>query len=214
MPPGQFIPVAEECRLITRIDQWVLREACRQNRAWQDAGARAVPVSVNLSALQFARAAVVSDVAGALAESGLDPRYLVIEVTEGALMESRDLVTSNLQRLKEMGVRLSLDDFGTGYSSLSYLKRLPLDELKIDQAFARDVADDASSAAIVSTIIGIGKTLGLRLVAEGIETPAQADCLRRNGCGVLQGYLFGRPQPAAEAAVLLGLRGKPSPAGA
>ncbi len=164
-------------------------------------------MAVNLSGHQFARTSFVDDVAKILAETGLDPAFLMLEVTEGVLMADRDIVTSNLDRLKEMGVRLSLDDFGTGYSSLSYLKRLPLDELKIDQAFARDVVDDANSAAIVATIIGIGKTLGLRLVAEGIETEGQAACLQSQGCRVLQGYLFGRPQPANAVAVLLGVGG-------
>ncbi len=203
LPPGQFIAVAEECRQIVRVDAWVLRNACRQNRLWQDAGLRPLPVSVNLSGHHFTRATLVDEVSEALAESGLDPAWLTLEVTESVLMADHALVSGNLQRLREMGVRLSLDDFGTGYSSLSYLKRLPFDELKIDQSFTRDIVADADSAAIVSAIVAVGRTLGLKLVAEGVETEGQAQCLRRAGCEVLQGFLHGRPQPAAAIEAML-----------
>ncbi len=203
LPPGQFIALAEECRQIVRVDAWVLRNACRQNRLWQDAGLRPLPVSVNLSGHHFTRATLVDEVSEALAESGLDPAWLTLEVTESVLMADHALVSGNLQRLREMGVRLSLDDFGTGYSSLSYLKRLPFDELKIDQSFTRDIVADADSAAIVSAIVAVGRTLGLKLVAEGVETEGQAQCLRRAGCEVLQGFLHGRPQPAAAIEAML-----------
>ncbi|MBK6981139.1 MAG: EAL domain-containing protein [Betaproteobacteria bacterium] len=213
--PGQFIPVAEECRQILRIDEWVLGAACRQNRAWQDAGGEAVPVSVNLSGHQFARPGLVEVVARTLEASRLDPVHLTLEVTEGVLMADHEVVSANLRRLKAMGVRLSLDDFGTGYSSLSYLKRLPLDEIKIDQSFTRDIVGGADSAAIVAAIVAIGRTLNLELVAEGVETEAQRSCLIGQGCEVMQGYLFGRPQPVEAVAGLLGARvaaGAPDPA--
>ena len=202
--PAQFVPFAEECRQIVQIEEWVLRTACLQNKAWQDAGAPAVPVSVNISVHHFGLAGLADKVGMALAESGLAPGYLTLEITEGVLMADGEVVSDNLRRLKQMGVRLSLDDFGTGYSSLSYLKRLPLDELKIDQSFAFDVVGNADSAAIVSAIIAIGRTLNLELVAEGIETEDQSACLKLQGCNVMQGYLFSHPQPPELVAEMRG----------
>jgi predicted signal transduction protein with EAL and GGDEF domain len=202
--PAQFVPFAEECRQIVQIEDWVLRTACRQNKAWQDAGAPAVPVSVNISVHHFGLAGLADKVGMALAESGLAPGYLTLEITEGVLMADGEVVSDNLRRLKQMGVRLSLDDFGTGYSSLSYLKRLPLDELKIDQSFAFDIVGNADSAAIVSAIIAIGRTLNLELVAEGIETEDQSTCLKLQGCNVMQGYLFSHPQPPELVAEMRG----------
>ncbi|MDH5265035.1 MAG: EAL domain-containing protein, partial [Betaproteobacteria bacterium] len=201
--PEQFVPFAEECRQIVPIEEWVLRTACRQNRAWQDAGAQAVPVSVNLSGHHFGMTSLVDTVGSALADSGLPPECLTLEITEGVLMADREIVSANLRRLREMGVRLSLDDFGTGYSSLSYLKRLPLNELKIDQSFAQDIVGNVDSAAIVAAIIAIGRTLNLDLIAEGVETEDQSSCLQLQGCSVMQGFLFGRPQPAEAIAALL-----------
>jgi len=211
--PGQFIAVAEECRLILGIDEWVLRTACRQSKAWQMSRSSAVPVSVNLSGHHFVLPSLVETVARALAESGLDPACLTLEVTEGVLMADNEVVNSNLRRLKDIGVRLSLDDFGTGYSSLSYLKRLPLDELKIDQSFVRDLVTDSDGAAIVSAIIAIARTLGLSLIAEGVESEGQSACLKLQGCNVMQGYLFCRPQPVETISALLGAERAEAPFG-
>jgi len=201
--PAEFVHFAEEIRQIVQIEEWVLRTACLQNKAWQDAGARAVPVSVNISGHHFGLESLVDKVAAALAGSGLAPECLKLEITESVLMSDRDIVSANLRRLKQMGVRLSLDDFGTGYSSLSYLKRLPLSELKIDRSFASDIVGNPDSAAIVSAIIAIGRTLNLGLIAEGVETEDQSACLKGQGCDVMQGYLFGRPQPPEAIEALL-----------
>ena len=208
MPPSRFIPLAEECGLIIPIGDWVLREACRQARRWQDAGLPPVPVGVNLSALQFRRSDIVAGVAAALAESGLDGRWLELELTESLLMESGPEVIVTLGKLKALGVRLSIDDFGTGYSSLAYLKRFPVDRLKIDQSFVRDLAQDPDDAVIIRAIIQLGRNLRLEVIAEGTETIEQMDFLRREGCTAAQGYLFSRPVPA-EAIPSLLQRGLP-----
>lgn len=201
--PAQFVAVAEECRQIVPIEEWVLRTACRQNKAWQSAGARAVPVSVNLSGQHFGIESLAEKVGAALDESGLAPEHLKLEITESVLAAGRENVTANLHRLRQLGVRLSLDDFGTGHSSLGCLKRLPLSELKIDRSFAGDIVGNADSAAIVSAIVAIGRSLDLELVAEGVENEDQHDCLRMRGCDVMQGFLFGPPLPAEAIATLL-----------
>ena len=203
VPPSRFIPLAEECGLIIPIGDWVLREACRQARQWQDAGLAPVPVGVNLSALQFRRSDIVAGVAAALDESGLDGRWLELELTESLLMESGPDVILTLGRLKALGVRLSIDDFGTGYSSLAYLKRFPVDRLKIDQSFVRDLAQNPDDAVIIRTIIQLGHNLRLEVIAEGTETLEQMDFLRREGCTAAQGYLFSRPVPADAIPALL-----------
>ncbi|MDD3325881.1 MAG: EAL domain-containing protein [Zoogloea sp.] len=203
VPPSRFIPLAEECGLIIPIGDWVLREACRQARRWQDAGLAPVPVGVNLSALQFRRSDIVAGVAAALAESGLDGRWLELELTESLLMESGPEVIVTLGKLKALGVRLSIDDFGTGYSSLAYLKRFPVDRLKIDQSFVRDLADDPDDAVIIRAIIQLGHNLRLEVIAEGTETVEQMDFLRREGCTAAQGYLFSRPVPPEAIPALL-----------
>ena len=203
VPPSRFIPLAEECGLIIPIGDWVLREACRQARRWQDAGLAPVPVGVNLSALQFRRSDIVAGVAAALAESGLDGRWLELELTESLLMESGPEVIVTLGKLKALGVRLSIDDFGTGYSSLAYLKRFPVDRLKIDQSFVRDLAQDPDDAVIIRAIIQLGRNLRLEVIAEGTETVEQMDFLRREGCTAAQGYLFSRPVPAEAIPALL-----------
>ena len=203
VPPPRFIPLAEECGLIIPIGDWVLREACRQARRWQDAGLPPVPVGVNLSALQFRRSDIVAGVAAALAESGLDGRWLELELTESLLMESGPEVIVTLGKLKALGVRLSIDDFGTGYSSLAYLKRFPVDRLKIDQSFVRDLAQDPDDAVIIRAIIQLGRNLRLEVIAEGTETIEQMDFLRREGCTAAQGYLFSRPVPAEAIPALL-----------
>lgn len=201
--PARFIPLAEECGLIVPIGKWVLQTACRQARSWQDQGFPAVPVAVNLSALQFRRADIVATVATALADSGLAGTWLELELTESLLMQSGPDVEATLGHLKALGVRLSIDDFGTGYSSLAYLKRFPVDRLKIDQSFVRDIAEDPDDAAIVRAIIQLGRSLRLEVIAEGTETPEQMDFLRDERCTAAQGYLFSPPLPAEAVTELL-----------
>ncbi len=165
-----FIPIAEECGFIVPIGQWVLREACRQARAWQDAGLPPMRIAINISAVELRAKDFVAGVRAILTETGLEPRYLELELTETFLMQDSTSTAAVLQDLKELGVQLALDDFGTGYSSLSHLKRFPIDTLKIDQSFVRDVATDADDASIVSAVISMGKSLHMRVVAEGVET--------------------------------------------
>lgn len=192
VPPGRFIPIAEESGLIVPIGRWVLRRACLDAKSWQDAGLPAVAVAVNISALQFRRDDIVHGVREILAETGLAPERLELELTESLLVHHQD-VQDTLAQLKALGVRLSIDDFGTGYSSLTYLKRFAVDRLKIDQSFVRDVADDPDDAAIVRAIIQMGRSLKLDVVAEGAEGRAQVDFLIREGCREAQGYYFCPP---------------------
>ena len=201
--PAQFIPVAEECGLIVPIGRWVMREACRQVKAWLAAGLCAVPVAVNVSAVEFRDKSFLPGVAQILEETGLAAHYLEVELTEGVIMHNAQASASALEALKAMGVKLAIDDFGTGYSSLSYLQRFPIDTLKIDQSFVRDVATDADAAAIVSAVIGMGQGLRLRVIAEGVETQPQADFLLARQCAEGQGYLFNHPLAAADFARLL-----------
>jgi diguanylate cyclase (GGDEF)-like protein/PAS domain S-box-containing protein len=201
--PAKFIPLAEDTGLIVAIGEWVLRTACLQARAWQDAGLPAITVAVNISARQFREKQLLPSVARILAETGLDPGQLELEVTESVIMHDAHNVVADLQAFKDMGIKLSVDDFGTGYSSLSYLKRFPVDRLKIDQSFVRDVTSDADDAGIAQAVITLGHTLNLRVIAEGVETPEQLAFLRRNQCDEMQGYLFGKPMPADEFARLL-----------
>ncbi|MDP8969355.1 MAG: EAL domain-containing protein [Actinomycetota bacterium] len=200
MPPAAFIPLAEEAGLIVPIGRWVLAEACRQARAWQDdLEDRPLSVAVNLSANQLQQTDVAGEVAGALAESALDPHHLVLEITESVLMQDGEDNVGRLRALKELGVRLALDDFGTGYSSLGYLKRFPLDVLKIDKIFVEAVAHGPDDVAFAHAIVSLCEILGMQTVAEGIEHPLQADRLRELGCELGQGYLFGRPLGAQDA---------------
>jgi diguanylate cyclase (GGDEF)-like protein/PAS domain S-box-containing protein len=201
--PVQFVPIAEECGLIVPIGRWVLREACRQVQAWLNAGLPAVPVAVNISALEFRHKDFLAGVALILKETGLAPRYLELELTESILMQDAEASASALQTLEAMGLRLAIDDFGTGYSSLSYLKRFPIDTLKIDQSFVRDIASDPDDGAIVSAVIGMGKNLKQRVIAEGVETQAQLDFLEARQCGEGQGFLFSHPLPAKDFEHLL-----------
>ena len=201
--PSGFVPIAEECGLIVPIGRWVLREACRQVRSWLDAGLHAVPVAVNISAQEFRQAGFVEGVAAILRETGLAPRYLELELTENILMHDIESSARVLAALKAMGVRLAIDDFGTGYSSLGYLKRFPIDTLKIDQSFVRDLATDADDATIVSAVIGMGRNLKQRVIAEGVETDAQLAFLRAQQCDQGQGFLFNHPLPAEDFARLL-----------
>ena len=193
--PNTFIPLAEETGLIASIGEWVIKEACRQTRAWQLEGLDSLSISVNVSGEQFRLQNLKKVVQSALNSAGLDPRYLVIEVTESTIMGDLERSLDLLNDLKSLGVSLSIDDFGTGYSSLSYLKRFPLDELKIDQSFINQVHDSKEDAAIVEAIIALAKALDLKIVAEGVETSAQFSFLRQRGCDEIQGFLFSKPLP-------------------
>ncbi|NEX61808.1 EAL domain-containing protein [Noviherbaspirillum galbum] len=194
--PTRFIPMAEELGLIVPIGDWVLRTACAQNKAWQDAGLDPICVSVNLSARQFRDEHLVDSVADALDSMGLDARHLELELTESMVMNGAELFISKLRALESMGVQLSIDDFGTGYSSLSYLKRFPLHHLKIDQSFVRDIANDLDDATITSSVISLGHSLNLKVIAEGVETAEQVEFLRRHKCDEMQGNFFSKPLPA------------------
>jgi EAL domain-containing protein (putative c-di-GMP-specific phosphodiesterase class I) len=193
VPPGRFIPIAEDCGLIVQIGDWVIGEACRQAMAWQTAGLPKFVVAVNLSALQFKRGNLEKTLGDALEQSGLDPKFLELELTESILIQDIQSVLPTVERLKGLGLRLSIDDFGTGYSSLSYLKRLKVDKLKIDQSFVRDLATDPEDAAIVRTIIQMAKSLNLKTIAEGVEDEETLSFLKLNDCDEAQGYLIGRP---------------------
>jgi diguanylate cyclase (GGDEF)-like protein len=201
--PAQFIPLAEETGLIIPIGEWVLRTACRQAQAWRERGAGDLRLAVNLSARQFDQPDLVKSIAQILEETAFPPNNLELEITESMMMRNTEETIRTLRALKRFGVRFAMDDFGTGYSSLSYLKRLSLDVLKIDQSFVRDVERDSEASAIVTAIIALAESLNLRTVAEGVETAAQLDFLRRRKCSVAQGYYFARPQAAAEIERLL-----------
>jgi len=203
IPPGKFIPVAEESSLIVQIGKWVLREACRQNQAWQDDGLRYVPIAVNISARQLHDKDLIETVRTTLESTRLRAEYLEIELTESAVMSNTDEAVNTMAALRGMDVRISLDDFGTGYSSLSYLKRLPVTGLKIDQSFVQDVATDPDDAAIVRAIVAVAQELMLDVTAEGVETVEQLEFLKAHGCGEAQGYYFARPAPASEIRALL-----------
>jgi len=205
VPPSQFVRIAEDCGLIVPIGRWALREACRQARAWQDAALPFKRVSVNLSAVEFRHWDFVEGVRLALSESGLDGRYLDLELTERVLMEHADSAASVLPKLKMMGVHLAVDDFGTGYSSLSYLRQFPIDILKIDQSFVHQISSDSGKSSVVSAIMAMGKNLQLRVIAEGIETQAQLTFLQSRHCAEGQGYLFSRPVAAERCAELLAM---------
>jgi diguanylate cyclase (GGDEF)-like protein len=203
--PGQFIPVAEESGLIVPIGRWVLREACRQARASEDAGLPPVCVAVNISAVELRVPDFVASVSAILQETGLRPEYLELELTETFLMQDEKSTATTLWALRDLGVRLALDDFGTGFSSLSYVKRFPISSLKIDQSFVRNVAstNDTDDAGIVSAVISMGKSLHMKVVAEGVETEAQFEYLKQQGCPEGQGYFFSRPVVPNEIAQLL-----------
>jgi diguanylate cyclase (GGDEF)-like protein/PAS domain S-box-containing protein len=210
--PDEFIPVAESSGLIVPIGEWVLRTACAQHRAWQDAGLQIAPVAVNISARQF-RPDFVDTVRRVLVDTRLDARHLELEITESLLMHNIEATTAALHRLSKLGVGLAVDDFGTGHSSLYYLKRFPVDKLKVERAFVRDIDADPDDAALVKAIIGLGHSLGLRVTAEGVETESQFAHLLGMGCDEAQGYYFGRPLPASECEILLRAandRGAPS----
>jgi len=193
--PDRFIPFAEEAGLIVPIGEWVLRTACRQNKVWQQAGLPPIPVAVNLSPRQLNQS-LPDFVAGVLAQSGLAASCLELEITENVVMKDAEKSVATLHALKRLGLQISVDDFGTGYSSLSYLRRFPVDALKIDKSFVRDIARDADSAAIVKAIISLGHILNLRVIAEGVEDEEQYAFLKENACDEVQGYYFGKPMEA------------------
>jgi EAL domain-containing protein (putative c-di-GMP-specific phosphodiesterase class I) len=191
--PAQFIPFAEETGLIVPIGEWVLRHACAQNKAWQDQGLPPVAIAVNMSARQCEQPDVEEVVSRALRDSGLEPRYLELEITESLSMANPEQSVPLMQRLKRIGVALSIDDFGTGFSNLSYLKRFPVDRLKIDLSFVREITSDPGSLAISEAIITMSHRLNLQVVAEGVETEGQLALLSERRCDSIQGYFFSPP---------------------
>jgi diguanylate cyclase (GGDEF)-like protein len=203
VPPGEFIPLAEECGLIESIGQWVIREACRQARAWQLEGLARTRVAVNLSAFQFRHGTLLQTIQQALRDFSLDPSYLEVEITESALMSDPEESVQILEQLSRMGVLVSVDDFGTGYSSMSYLRRFPIDKLKIDRTFINELTSRPDDASIVRAIVSLAHSLKLKVVAEGVETPEQLEFLQSLGCDQYQGYHFSPAVPAAEFAGLI-----------
>jgi diguanylate cyclase (GGDEF)-like protein len=203
VPPAQFIEIAEDCGLIVPVGRWVLREACRQARAWQVAGLPPLGMAINISSVELRVADFAAGVRAILAETGLEPPSLELELTETFLMQDSRSTADVLKVLKDIGVLLALDDFGTGYSSLSYLKRFPIDALKIDRSFVHNLTTAEDDAGIVTAVIGMGKSLHMRVVAEGVETREQREFLQEHGCSQGQGYYFGRPVPALELGRLL-----------
>ena len=203
VPPAEFIPIAEESGLIIPIGRWVLAEACHQARAWQEIGLVPIPISVNISAVELRAKTFVEEVRTALSDTGLEARYLELELTETFLMQDSTSTSAVLHNLKRLGLTLALDDFGTGYSSLSHLRRFPIDTLKIDRSFVHHVTSNADDACIVRALIGMGKSLHMRVVAEGVETPEQLAFLQDGDCPFGQGYYFGLPLTGAECTNIL-----------
>jgi len=203
--PAQFIPVAEDCGLILPIGKWVLREACKQARAWQNAGLALGTIAVNISAMEFRDDKFLEEVFAIINDTGLDPKFLELELTESVLMKRAEATESILKTLRARGVQVAVDDFGTGYSSLSYLRRLPIDALKIDQSFVRQLTTDPDETTIVTAVIGMGRSLKLRVVAEGVETQQQLAFLQEHECDEAQGYYFSRPVLPQQFAKLLEL---------
>jgi EAL domain-containing protein (putative c-di-GMP-specific phosphodiesterase class I) len=201
--PALFIPLAEETGYIISIGEWVLRTACEQCRRWQKMGFPSLYLAVNLSSRQFHQKDLPASIYQILQDTGLNPASLGLELTEGLVMQQAEASVNTLRELKAMDIRISIDDFGTGYSSLSYLKRFPIDILKIDQSFVRDIPKDEDDAAIASTIITMAHSLGLRVVAEGVETVEQLKFMREHGCDALQGYYLSKPLPPEQFADFL-----------
>jgi len=200
--PARFIPQAEEIGLIVPIGAWILRTACQQNKAWQDAGLPFIRIAVNVSARQFMEKDLINRVAEALSKSGLEARYLEVELTESVIMQDVQKAVATMEGLQAMGVQISIDDFGTGYSSLSALKHFPVARLKIDQSFIRDIPKDQDDKAIAMAVISLGHKLNLKVIAEGVETEQQLAFLRDNDCDEVQGYHFSKPVSADEIAAL------------
>lgn len=203
VPPNQFIPLAEDTGIILPIGEWVLREACKQHKFWKQTHGINLRMGVNLSSHQFKQATLSTTIASILKETGMDATFLDLELTESVAMQDVYKSLRTLKTLKQFGVQISIDDFGTGYSSLSYLKQFPIDRLKIDQSFVADIATDPNSAAIVLAIIAMSHSLGLDVIAEGVETQEQFKFLKMHGCNEVQGYLLGRPMPADDFSIFL-----------
>lgn len=212
IPATDFIPIAEDAELIIPIGEWVLRRVCEQAAQWRQRGGSGLRFWVNVSARQFAAPAFAAAVRSAIADSGADPASLVLELTETAIVRDLEQSTRVMSELRDAGVRLAIDDFGSGYSSLNYLRTFPVQAIKIDQSFVRDLSDSSRALAVMQSIVALGHTLGLEVVAEGVETQTQFDILRQAGCDMGQGYLFGSPMPASEAEALLRER-TPEPSG-
>jgi diguanylate cyclase (GGDEF)-like protein len=196
VPPGSFIPVAESSMLITKISDFVLKEACRQNKEWQDKGYPPITVSINLTAVDFYQTDVTESIKHALEESGLEAQYLDVELTESLALKDIEHAVQQMEEIKSLGVKLSMDDFGTGYSSLSYIQILPITLLKLDRSFVMYLEEDEISREIVSAVIRIAKSKKIETIAEGIETMGQVSILKESGCDLAQGYFFGKPMPA------------------
>ncbi|WP_255210812.1 putative bifunctional diguanylate cyclase/phosphodiesterase [Methylogaea oryzae] len=194
--PDEFIPIAEENGLILPIGEWVLRQVCRQIRAWLGDGLPPLTIAVNLSARQFRQEDLVERIRGIVEEFAVDPACIELEITESTAMEQADITVELFRALRAAGFCIAIDDFGTGYSSLSYLRRFPVDRLKIDRSFVLDIADDPNDAAIAHAVIKMAASLGLKVVAEGVETDAQRQFLQERGCDYLQGYWYGKPMDA------------------
>jgi EAL domain-containing protein (putative c-di-GMP-specific phosphodiesterase class I) len=201
--PAQFIPVAEDCGLIQPIGTWVLREACQQARVWLEAGLPLETMAVNISAVQLRDENFLDRIFAILRDTALDPRFLELELTESVLMKHAESTESILKTLRSRGVQIAVDDFGTGYSSLSYLRKFPIDALKIDQSFVRQITTAPAETTIVTAMISMGRSLKLRVVAEGVETQAEMAFLQAHQCDEAQGYYFSRPVPAHQFAGLL-----------
>jgi len=201
--PNQFVPQLEELGLMSEVGNWVLRTACLQNAAWQKAGLPPIRMMVNLSSTQFYRSNIASSVAWALSESGLDPKWLELELTESLMLDDSETTIKIMRTLKRLGVSLSLDDFGTGWSSLSYLSRFPIDRIKIDRSFLRDITSEPTAEAVVRSIINLGRDLGLSCVAEGVETSEQLNYFKKQNCEEVQGFLYSPAIPEADCRVLL-----------
>jgi len=201
--PAKFIPVAEDCGLILAIGAWVLREACAQARRWLDEGLNFATMAVNVSAMEFRDDNFLHGLFEILAETGLDPKHLELELTESVLMKQVESSTSILKALRDRGVKIAIDDFGTGYSSLSYLRKFPVDALKIDQSFVRQISTAGDDTVIVTAVIGMARSLKLRVVAEGVETLEELEFLRAHQCDEAQGFYFSRPVPPRRFAELL-----------
>jgi EAL domain-containing protein (putative c-di-GMP-specific phosphodiesterase class I) len=200
--PAEFIPIAEDTGLINEIGDWVLRTACAEAATWPDH----IRLAVNVSPVQLKNQTLALRIAGALATSGLRPNRLEIEITEAVLIRDDEAALAILHQLREIGVRIALDDFGTGFSSLSYLKRFPFDKIKIDRCFVSDISEVDASSSIVEAVVDIATALNMTTTAEGVETEAQRELLRKLGCTEMQGYLFSAPKPAADVKKLFGVR--------
>ena len=198
LPPESFIPAAEESDLIITIGEWVLRTGCAQMKRWHETGLGRLRLSVNLSPRQFAQRDLASRVAMILEETKFPGHSLELEITESTVMQNAEVSLATMMTLKKMGIRISIDDFGTGYSSLSYLKRFPIDTLKIDQEFVRDLSADVNDQAIITAVVSMARALKLRVVAEGVETEAQLGFLQREECAEMQGFLYSRPVAASD----------------